>query len=118
MTDLITPHELQRAMLAKSREVDEALEDYRTRNLAWVEADRASRVARNTALLSTEGTVGERTAKAEQAADGPIYAERMAAALRDSAKEALRARLAQLSALQSLATTVRTEMQMAGRYDG
>jgi len=100
-------------MLDKSREVDVALENYRDLNTAWVEADRASRVARNTALLTAEGTVGERQAKAEQAADGPIYAEKMASALRDSAKEALRARLAQLSALQSLATTVREELRLA-----
>jgi hypothetical protein len=42
-----------------------------------------------------------------------LFAEQMAEGLRDVAKEALRARLAQLSALQSMATTIREEMRLA-----
>ena len=114
MVDLLTPHSLQTAMLAKSAEVDEALDEFRTLNVAHVEADRAARVARNTALLTAEGAnAQERLAKAEQAAESPIYAEKMASALKESSKEALRARLAQLNALQSLSSTVREEMRLA-----
>lgn len=112
--DLLTPAQLQEAMLAKSREVDTAISEYRQMIMAHVEADRQKRIAMNTALLAADGaTAGERKAKAEQASEEHIYAEAHAAARREVAKEALRARLAQLSAVQSMATTIREEMRLA-----
>jgi len=112
--ELLTPHDLQRALLAKSAEIDEALDEFRIACLAWPDADRAARIARNTALLTAEGKSADiRMAKAEQAAEEPIYAEKMKGALKESAKSALNARLAQLNALQSLSSTVREEMRLA-----
>lgn len=114
MTDLLTPHELQQAMLAKSGEVDQALDNYGDRIEKHVEADRQKRIALNTALLTADGkSAPERRAKAEQAAEDHIYAEAKAGAFREFAKAALGARLAQLSALQSMATTIREEMRLA-----
>ena len=114
MTDLLTPQALQTAMLAKSGEVDAAIEEYRQAIAAHVEADRQKRIALNTALLSVDGkSAPERRAKAEQASEEHLYAEAMADARREVAKEALRARLAQLSAVQSMATTIREEMRLA-----
>lgn len=111
---LITPHELQSRMLEMSGQVDTALQDYRAAVKADVEADRQRRIATNTALLVAEGkSAPERKAKAEQASEEHIYAAELAGGLRDVAKEALRARLAQLSALQSMATTIREEMRLA-----
>lgn len=112
--DLLTPHALQQAMLAKSTEVDAALDNYREAVKRHVEADKSRRVSFNTSLLVIdEGTAQERKAKAEQAASELIYAEEMAEGLRDVCKEVVRAKLAQLSALQSMASTIKEEMRLA-----
>jgi hypothetical protein len=112
--DLITPAELQQRMLAKSAEIDQAISEYRGRSTEWVNANRAARIAVNTALLSATGAnAQERKAKAELASEELIYVEEMADALKTSALEALRARREQLNALNALAYTIRTEMQLA-----
>ncbi len=112
--DLMTPFDLQNRMLEKSAEVDTAIAEYRATSVAWVEANRASRIAVNTALVTVEGTNDrQRKAKAEQGAEDLIYKEELSKALRDSALEALRARREQLNALNALAYTIRTEMQLA-----
>ncbi len=112
--DLMTPFDLQRQMLAMSHEVDRCIVEYRDKSVAWVEKKRAARIAFNTALLSASGAnVPERKAKAEQACEELLYAEEMAEALRTTALEALRARREQLNALNALAYTIRTEMQLA-----
>jgi hypothetical protein len=112
--DLMTPFDLQQKMLAKSAEVDTCIAEYRAKSVAWVEAQRASRIAINTALLSATGAnAQERKAKAENASEPLIYAEEMADALKTTALEALRARREQLNALNALAYTIRTEMQLA-----
>lgn len=111
---LLTPQQLQQAMLEKSGEVDTALTEYRQAVERHVHADARRRIAFNTSLLAVEGkSAPERKAKAEQATEEHIFAEEMAEGLRDSAKEALRAKLAQLSAYQSMATTIREEMRLA-----
>lgn len=112
--DLLTPHDLQQAMLAKSAEVDQALESYRQALLAWPGADRAARISMNTAMLTADGKSSDlRKAQAEQAAEEHLHRANLASAQRDISKSALNARLAQLSAFQSLATTVREEMRLA-----
>jgi hypothetical protein len=112
--DLMTPFDLQQKMLARSAEVDTCIAEYRAKSVAWVEAQRTARIAVNTALLAATGpNAQERKAKAEQSSEALIYAEEMAKALRDSALEALRAKREQLNALNALAYTIRTEMQLA-----
>ncbi len=114
LPDLMTPFDLQNKMLDKSAEVDTAIAEYRAKSVAWVEANRAARVSVNSALLTAEGSnAQERKAKAEQASEALIYAEELADALKTSALEALRARREQLNALNALAYTIRTEMQLA-----
>jgi hypothetical protein len=108
------PHDLQRLMLAKSTEIDQAVAEQKERGLAWVNADKDKRVAMNTALATAEGAnAQERKAKAELTCEPLIYAEQMASVLKDSALEALRAKRDQLGALNALSYTIRTEMQMA-----
>ena len=112
--DLLMPYQLQELMLAKSAEVDTAIAEYRTRSIDHVEKRRLARIAMNTSLLSIEAkTVDMRRAIAEKANEAEVYAEDMAEALRTSALEALRARREQLNALNALAYTIRTEMQLA-----
>ena len=72
------------------------------------------RLAYNSAIVVAEGRNADiRKAKAEQAAEEAIYAEKLAEALKDSAKAAWQTKLAQLNAGQSLSSTVREEMRLA-----
>ena len=112
--DLLTPHEVQNLLLSWSKDLDDALSEYRIRLEAYPEAKRVARIAMNVALLGVEGkTVDLRKAKAEQACEEAIFGEDTAEALRDSAKAAWQTKLAQLNAGQSLSSTVREEMRLA-----
>jgi hypothetical protein len=111
--DLLTPFQVQELMLTKSLEVDTAIAEYRAKSVAHVEARRLARIAMNTSLLSIDAkTVDLRKAIAEKANESEVYAEDLSEALRNSALEALRARREQLNALNALAYTIRTEMQL------
>lgn len=111
---LVTPAELNTAMLDKSAQVDEALDQYREANREWVNADRTARIARAQAYLVSKGkTVAEREAFVEIECDSETFEEHRLDSLRNGAKEALRARLAQLNALQSMASAIREEMRLA-----
>ena len=113
-SDLLTPHAVQEFMLAKSKELDEAAAEYIKRIAEYPEADRRKRLAYNSAIVVAEGRNADiRKAKAEQAAEEAIYAEKLAEALKDSAKAAWQTKLAQLNAGQSLSSTVREEMRLA-----
>ena len=112
--DLLTPHAVQEFMLQKSQELDEAATEYIKRIAEYPEADRRKRLAYNSAIVVAEGRNADiRKAKAEQAAEEAIYAEKLAEALKDSAKAAWQTKLAQLNAGQSLSSTVREEMRLA-----
>lgn len=114
MSELMTPLDVQTFMLAKSGELDAAVDEYVRRLGEYPEAKRIARVAMNNATLAVEAkTVDERKAKAELIAEQQIYAEELAEALRDSAKAAWQTKLAQLNAGQSLSSTVREEMRLA-----
>lgn len=112
--DVLTAAELNSMMIAKSREVDSALEAFRVANEEWVQADRVARRAEAQAYLLSKGkTVPERRALVELECEDELFDEHRLDALRNAAREALRARLAQLSALQSLASAAREEMRLA-----
>jgi len=112
--DLLTPHAVQEFILAKSKELDDAAAEYIKRIAEYPEADRRKRLAYNSAIVVAEGRNADiRKAKAEQAAEEAIYAEKLAEALKDSAKAAWQTKLAQLNAGQSLSSTVREEMRLA-----
>jgi hypothetical protein len=112
--ELMTPYDVQEAMLARSGDIDEAIRQHRDRHRELAEKKHLARVAYNTALLTASGsTAAERKARAEQGCEELIYQKEMAEALADSSLEALRARRDQLNALNGLAYTVREEMKLA-----
>jgi hypothetical protein len=114
VSDLLTPHQVQEFMLEKSKELDDAAEEYVRRLKDFPEALRVARIAMNTAVVGVEGKSADlRKAKAEQQCEQAIYAKDMAEALKDSAKAAWQTKLAQLNAGQSLSSTVREEMRLA-----
>jgi hypothetical protein len=116
--DVLTAAELNSRMIAISQQVDDALTEYRTQTEQWVQADRASRLCKAQAFLTARGkTVAEKEALVEVACDQETFKAIRTDALRNAAREALRARQAQLSAAQSLAAALREELKFAGRSD-
>lgn len=119
MNEPLTAREMSGLMVAKSREVDDALSEYRKVTSGWVEADRTMRIARAKAYLATDGkTVAERQAEVELQTDAETFSATLLDAKRNGAKEALRARLSQLSALQSQATALREELKLVRTSGG
>jgi hypothetical protein len=117
-TDVLTAAELNSRMIAISQQVDDALTEYREASERWVGADRTARIARAREYLKADGkTVAEREAQVEIRCDIETWEEHRLDALRNAAREALRARQAQLSAAQSLAAALREELKFAGRSD-
>lgn len=106
--------ELNHRMIAAADAVYAALDEYRTRNALWVEAERDHRHARALARPEILGaTVGDREDALFLRTRDAWFKAEMAKALRDTAKEALRACQAVLSGLQSVASAHREEARMA-----
>jgi hypothetical protein len=111
---VLTAYDLNQQMMAKSREVDEALVEYRRAADQWATAEHTSKRSQAQAYLTAKAkTVGEREALVFIQCEAEILSASTFDALRNGAKEALRARLAQLSALQSQATALREEIRLA-----
>lgn len=111
--DLTLP-QLNARMIAAADAVYAALDEYRSRNAAWVGAEVEYRTARAHARPEI---VGKDAAAREDAlflvTRKEWFQAEMAKALRDTAKEALRACQAVLSGLQSVASAHREEARLA-----
>lgn len=109
---VLSAFELNTAMVEKSREVDLALDEYRRYNRQWAEAENVSRKKQAQAYAFVKGkTVPETRALIDLECDEELSQALLADVLRNSAKEALRARMSQLSALQSMASALREELR-------
>lgn len=91
--------------------VRRSLQDLETRAIEYAKAERAYRLAKATAYLSTTGTVAEREARAEPAINEIRYSRDLAEGLRLSGLEAVRSNRGVLSAIQSLAGLYRAEAE-------
>jgi hypothetical protein len=112
VTDVLTAYELNQYMLAASEKVTQTVTEYETRAKAWATAKYDVELARSQEYPKTKGTVDERKAKVFYACREYEQAELQADALRNSADRAVKAALAQLSALQSSAAALRAELQL------
>lgn len=115
MSELITPQMLQTEMIRLSSEIDQAHASLVSLSHEWAEAENAYRLAKAVAFLASSGTVGERQAYCDKATSSERLRAHKAEALKVAALENVRNRRAQLSALQSVAHAVRSEVEMAGR---
>jgi hypothetical protein len=114
MSDVLTAYDLNTQMVAKSHEVDDALTEYRDATELWVEADRVSRRARAQAFVTAKGkTVAQNEALVDIATESETYEAEKWKALREVMRESLRAKLSQLSALQSQAGALKEELRLA-----
>jgi hypothetical protein len=96
-------------LLEAAQRLRDSLADLEIRSVDYAKAERAFRLAKATAYLSTWGTVGEREAHAEGAINELRYHRDMADGLRTSALEAVRSNRGVLSAVQTLANLYREE---------
>lgn len=92
---------------------DEAIEELYRASKTWAEEENHYRENKAKAYLQATGTVPERQAQADLACTESRYTAHLADAMRQAALENVRARRAQLQALQTLVAGLRTEMQLA-----
>jgi hypothetical protein len=118
LSDVLTAYELYTQMVAKSAEIDQALTEYKSQALAHadaeVQAERAQALARPGVKkeLGPKATVGDIKAAVFLLCGDQILNELRTDALRNGSDRALKAYLAQLSALQSLASALREEIRL------
>lgn len=116
MADLPTTADLIAEANRLGEKIDRGVQELAKSARAAAEAEHAYRKAKGQAWVSVnEGTVPERQAWVDESTADLRRERDIAEGLRVSALEALRSRRAQLSALQTVATSVRSEMDMA-RY--
>jgi hypothetical protein len=111
----MTPAELTDELLRLSRLLDEALAYAKGAAMEYAEGEDAYRMARSKALLNAEGTVAEKTARADLETSAERRRAHLAEVMKQVAIEAIRSRRAQLSALQTIANGIRSEIEMS-RY--
>lgn len=113
--DDVTPAQLNEWLLDLSKEVSHALTECSQSAREAAEADRAYKQAWSEAYLQAEGAVRNREVMADAHTLDERYAAKDAEARSRSADLAVRARMAQLNALQSVAASVRQEHRW-GQY--
>lgn len=106
-------HQINARMIAAANGVRAALDEYRTKNAEWVEAERDYRHAKAIARMKAKSKlVADREDEVFLQVETEWTAAKTADVLRDTAKEALRAHQAILSGLQSVAGAVREETRL------
>jgi hypothetical protein len=84
---------------------------------AWAEAENDYRRAKAQAYLRCKGTVDERKAFVDLECESERLRAHLAEGSKVAALEKLRNTRQQLSACQSAAQSIRSEMQLAGKFD-
>jgi len=116
-TEAMTKDELETRLLAAVAEMREASGILENLSEEWARADHYYRQAKAVAYLASEGTIPERTAAVDKACKEERQASHTAEALREAAKEKLRALMTEISAYQTIAGLMRSEMSLDGRYE-
>lgn len=115
--DVITPAQLNQDMLELSRLLDQHHDELVRAAHEYSEREDLYRLAKATAFLAATGTVADRQAHADKATSSERRAAHLAEQLMKAAFARVRSTQAQLSARQSVAQMVKSEMQMAGRFE-
>lgn len=114
---VITPAMLTQEMLRLSKLLDQAHDELVAASHTAAEKEAEYRLLRAKAFTRASGkTVGDREAQALLQCGPEMQAAHLAESLKVAALERVRSIRAQLSACQSVATAVRSEVEMAGRY--
>lgn len=111
--DFFTPRDLVTKMLEASRALDDALAELNESVHRHATAERRSKTAMANAYLATEGTVQARAAHVDKVTELEQYEATLAEGLWKAAQLNVRSKQAQLSALQSVASSVKAEAELA-----
>jgi 2-hydroxychromene-2-carboxylate isomerase len=108
-------HELMRMMIVARRQIDEALQGLRQaiKDEAQAELEISKSWSAAYVAVADEKTVGERDAKARKATAEEQYRYTLAKGMTRHASKLLDSRMAWLSALQSAASAMRREAELA-----
>jgi hypothetical protein len=109
------PTELNEELIRLSRRLDTAQVELKRAALRQARKEHAYRKAKAEAYPQAEGTVQAREATVDRVCERERLQAKIAGALRDAAMENVRNLRAQLSALQSVCASVRSEMELAGK---
>lgn len=115
MAEDVTPAQLNEWLLSLSKEVSHALTECGAAAETAAEADRVYKQAWSEAYLSADGAVRSREVMADAETLDERHAAKAAEGRSRTADLAVRARMAQLNALQSVAASVRQEHRW-GQY--
>ena len=124
--ELVTSIDLNEAMIAISRSLDDAHDDLNLRARQWAEAEREYRKSIPGEWLRVRSEADERReklladqakARVESSTADLRFARDVADAQRVAALELIRTLRTQINAFQSIAANVRVEAELAGRYE-
>lgn len=113
----MTIPELEQNLLAAVAELKEERRQLKPLATEWALADTEYRKAHAIAFSAGEGTVPERKGTADRAASREMQHAHNLEALREAVKENVRAIQAEISAYQTLAGLLKSEMALDGRYE-
>lgn len=117
MNEPLTSRMIVDELLRLSRLLDQAHDELVVATNQAAKAEAVYRVARANAFLSTSGTVGEREARTEKTVATERQQAHETEGRKVNALERVRSIRAQLSAGQTMATALKAELDLAGRYD-
>lgn len=115
---MTSPAELQSEMIRLSRHLDTAQAELVKQSIAWATAVRDYRKAKSVAYAAIRNEkllAGDREAQVDAAVADLEYTKNLSESLKQAASNGVQNGRSQLSALQSVASSVRAEMEMS-RY--
>lgn len=117
MTDLVTPAELIQDMLELSQKLDGDHDDLIKACREYSEKEDIYRLAKANAYLAATGTVDQRKAYVDKTTSHERRDAHTAENLMKAGFARVKSTQIQISIRQSAAQMVKSEMQMAGRFD-
>lgn len=113
----MTKQELEEKLLATIAELRDASDNLTDLAREWARADHDYRHAKAVSYLSSSGTIPERTAIVDRECRNERERAHAAESLREAAKEKVRALMSEITAYQTLAALMRSEMQLEGKFE-
>lgn len=113
----MTLQQLEHLIMGAVEELREARRKLEPLAQDWALADQSYRKAQSIAYAKSSGTIPERKAFVDDQCNQEMYAAHSLEAIKEAAKENVRALQTEVSAYQTLASLLKSEMQMAGQYE-
>jgi DNA-binding protein YbaB len=113
INEILLPAELNKDLMQLSKRLGAAQNQLKSACVNFARKEHAYRKAKALAYLSADGTVEKRKAEVDKICDDERKEAFLARAAKEASLENIRSIRAQLSALQSVAASLRSEMEMS-----